>query len=296
MSSIIRNGVEFNGATTEDVTVVAFAEKAICDINGDKIPETYLKKEGFKKGGLFGANLYNSIYRGKDITSYFLDGSLYTRISSGNFDDLYVGDYFKATINGVEHTCRIAGFDIYMNSGGSENGLSVHHAVIVPDEPLTTAKMNETHTTENGYKGSMMRQNTISEINGYLEAVFNNHLLTITDYFSNSVNTTGHSPGKSDWIGCCDSAEWVESKADLLSEVEVYGTRVFGSSIYDVGLGVTQFPLFSLNHKMINPGRFDWWLRAVVSSTHFATISCYGFSTYHVAGDPINVRPRWIID
>lgn len=296
MSSIIRNGVEFNGATTEDVTVVAFAEKAICDINGDKIPETYLKKEGFKKGGLYGASLHNSIYRGKDVTSYFLDGSLFTRISSGEFDDLYVGDYFMATINGVEITCRIAGFDIYLHCGDSGNGLTTHHAVIVPDEKITNAKINETLTTENGYKGSAMRQTTIPLINGYLQTVFGEHLITVRDCISNSVNATIASPGISTSTGISNSSEWTDSISDLMSEVEVFGTRVFSSSSHDIGISRGQFPMFRINPKLINIKKTTMWLRAVVSSTSFACITDTGVATSHNVNLAHSVRPRWIID
>ena len=286
MSSIIRNGVEFTGATPEDVTVVAFAERAISDIDGNKLPDTYFKKEGFKKGGLYGANLYNSIFRGKDITNYFTDGSLYTRISSGEFTDLYVGDYFKATINGTDITCRIAGFDIYLNQGPHGKDLVQHHAVIVPDQALMHAAMNDTNITTGGYVGSKMYTTTLVTINSQLEAVFGSHLLTVRERLSRAVDAS---------TGVSSASRWFDSIADLMTEVEVYGTRVWSSSSNDFGTGMKQLPLFMLAPEFIIPGRFSWWLRAVVSSTGFADVSYDGGAGHHAASNSLGVRPRWLI-
>lgn len=45
------------------------------------------------------AGYHNSIFRGKNVTSYLTDGTLFTRISSGSFEDLFVGDYIVKTIS-----------------------------------------------------------------------------------------------------------------------------------------------------------------------------------------------------
>ena len=106
------------------------------------------------------AGFHNSIFRGKDVTSYFDDGSLFTRISSGNFNDLYVGDYvIKNNI-----AWRIAGFDVYYNKGNPNSGLTTHHAIIVPDKHLLTAFMNDTDTSVGGYAGSKMYTTTLPSV------------------------------------------------------------------------------------------------------------------------------------
>ena len=97
---------------------------------------------------------HNGIYRGKNIGSYYSNGSLYTRISSGEFTDLYIGDYFTTSLTGVDITWRIAAFDPYLNKGDALDVTS-HHAAIVPDAPLTNAVMNSTATSEGGFAGTV---------------------------------------------------------------------------------------------------------------------------------------------
>ena len=47
------------------------------------------------------AGSHNALFRGKDITSYFNDRTLWSRISSGTFEDLFVGDYIKKNNNWI---------------------------------------------------------------------------------------------------------------------------------------------------------------------------------------------------
>ena len=239
------------------------------------------------------AGFHNSHFRGKDITSYFTDGSLYTRINNGTFEDLYVGDYFTASINGTNYTCRLAGFDIYWNSGAT--ALQRHHAAVIPDTYFMTIGMNASHTTEGAYYNSRMRQETIPTINGYLEATFGNHLLTVRELLSNAMNAETPSGGYSAWNGASSNWDWYDSKAELMSEIEVYGSTVWSSSGYDTGIGRSQMPLFALAPKFINPGRFYWWLRGVANATHFCLVGVYGNASFHGAGDSGGVRPRWLI-
>lgn len=76
------------------------------------------------------AGAHNGIYRGKDISSYFSDGSLWSRINGTNgyslFEDLYVGDYI--VINGRSYT--IVDFDYYIRCGDTD--FNTHHLVMMP--------------------------------------------------------------------------------------------------------------------------------------------------------------------
>ena len=57
------------------------------------------------------AGWHNSFFRGKDITEYLTDGTLWKRVNGTDgyelFEDLYVGDYFVKN----SKTYRIAAFD-----------------------------------------------------------------------------------------------------------------------------------------------------------------------------------------
>ena len=127
----------------------------------------------------------------KDITSYFTDGTFYKRLHGTDgftlFEDLYVGDYFKAqndhnivvpaslkTQPGDTGTkwFTISDFDGNWNTGVDGNMLmqlnpqlpDQHHAGIVPGKGLDgsvnatfgAARMNQSDTTAGGFAGSQM--------------------------------------------------------------------------------------------------------------------------------------------
>ena len=243
-----------------------------------------------------GAGYHNSIFVDEDITSLYESGELYTRISNGTFDGLFVGMHFTAQYDGKPVVFRIAGFDIYLNNG--DTALTRHHAVIVPDSALCNAQMNASNTTEGAYYGSKMRNETILGSGGVdekLTATFGSHLLSFRELLSNTMDPNSVSGGYPGYKGASSNWAWYDSKSDLMSEVEVYGSAICGSSFFDVGTAKAQLPLFALAPHLINPGRFGWWLRAVVSSTHFAYVYYDGFASYDNASYTVGVRPRFLI-
>ena len=77
------------------------------------------------------AEFHNANPRGKDITAYLIDESLWDRINGANgyslFEDLYVGDYLTA--GGQDYV--IVDFDYYIRCGDSHD-LTAHHLVMMP--------------------------------------------------------------------------------------------------------------------------------------------------------------------
>lgn len=247
------------------------------------------------------AGFHNSIFRGKDITSKYTSGELYTQISNGTFDDLYIGDYFTASINSTNYTCRIAGFDSYWNDG--DTALQTHHVVIVCDETFSrNVYMESSNITSNGYAKSYMNINTIgsdSSGNGVLTsgwnqklyATFGSHLCKLREYLCNGASS-----------GTPNNGAWLDVYAALLGEIEVYGGPVWGKTAngtgYNVGIAKIQLPLFGLAPQYINPGRYWYWLRDVVSSTAFAIVDSYGRATAHDASNSSSnggLRPRFLL-
>ena len=244
------------------------------------------------------AAAHNAIYRGKNIQDKYIDGSLYTAIENGTFDDLFIGDYFDITITtslGGSETvrCMLAGFDVYWGCG--DTAMFTHHAVIVPANCFAaTAQMNVENITTGGYTGSAMYTTVLPVYQTALETVFGNRLLTNRELMTNAV-TDGKSSG---WA-------WFDCKLRLMSEAEVYGGNVWSGS-YDVGIAKTQLPLFTLNPAKIvcglgganyasNPARRDWWLSAVTGAAGFALVSSGGNASYAGASHAIGVRPRFLI-
>ena len=289
MASIYKDNVEYPCGGNNSTAY--FAQRALNDDMGNKIRDTYM---GIKSG----AGYHNSIFVDEDITSLYESGELYTRISNGTFDGLFVGMHFTAPYDGKSVVFRIAGFDIYLRNGDQGNGLTTHHAVIVPDSALCNAQMNASNTTENAYYGSKMRTETIlgaGGVNEKLTATFGSHLLSLRELLSNTMDPNSVSSGFPGYKGASSNWAWYDSKADLMSEVEVYGSAICGSSFFDVGSAKAQLPLFALAPHLINPGRFYWWLRAVVSSTLFAYVHGNGLAYGDAASYTRGVRPRFLI-
>lgn len=287
MASIYKDNVEYPCGGNNSTAY--FAQRALSDDMGNKIRDTYM---GIKSG----AGYHNSIFVDEDITSLYESGELYTRISNGTFDGLFVGMHFTAQYDGKPVVFRIAGFDIYLNNG--DTALTRHHAVIVPDSALCSAQMNASNTTEGAYAGSKMRNETILGSGGVdekLTATFGSHLLSFRELLSKTMNPDSVSGGYPGYKGASSDWAWYDSKSDLMSEVEVYGSAICGSSFFDVGSAKAQLPLFALAPHLINPGRFTWWLRAVVSSAYFAYVYNGGYADYCNAGYAFGVRPRFLI-
>ena len=245
---------------------------------------------------------HNAIFRGDDLFAkgYTID-DICAMISDGSFSDIYIGDYFtlSGTIENVpcfvEQTndegvktmvestqtvtyntkFRVAGLDTYLNTG--DTAFTKHHAVIVPDGVIGTNRMNSTNITTGGYAGSFMHTSVIPVYDTHFSEKLNNHLLEYRDLLSNST---------SNW-------SWSSIKTRLMSEPEVFGTRVFGSN-YDIGTAYRKFPLFELAPKYIC-NRNTYWLRAVSGSTNFACVYSSGLATNSSTSNVLGVRPRFVI-
>lgn len=265
----------------------------------------------------------------KDITTYYTNGSLWNRIAGTNgyslFEDIYVGDYFKMTraISAYERTgtyqttgsqyVTIAGLDTLMNNGDQNNGITYHHAVMIPGQGFGgtqhfgRARMNPTNVTTGGYKASEMNTLTIGDvvsagstaadatINQQLYAEFSTHLKTVREMITNAINETGYNRFGSA-TGCGSGWEWVNVQAILLSEVEAYGATVWSSSGYDTGCANRQLPLFAFSKQAQNNHTSYYWLKDIASAVLFCYSSGNGSSTYYRASyADAYVRPRFII-
>jgi len=244
------------------------------------------------------AGWHNSFFRGKDISDYITDGTLWKRIGGTDgydlFEDLYVGDYFLK--NSKKY--RIAGFDYWYNNG--DTACSTHHAVIVPDHNMlvadgsTTHWMHSSNSTSGGYVGTDFYAGTNGNTGkatclSEAEGVFGNaHILSHREYFTNA-STNGYA----------SAGSWYDSKVDIMNEQMVYGCRVFGDVMNGTNIPAaytidkSQLPLFALAPEFIC-NRANWWLRDVVSSTTFAYVHTYGSCGSNNASDAnLGVRPAF---
>jgi hypothetical protein len=284
---------------------------------------------------------HNAIFRGKNLTNVYTIDQMYSMIHSGNFDDLFLGDYFTTSIttdimthftgtsfdSGTVYyersgadlnnwvwtettdttpdaskvyatkltktetaTLMFAAFDYYYQTG--DTSLSTHHAILIPRGYgfATTAKMNPTNTTAGGYFNSDMHQIVLPCYAKSLKTALNNHLLSHKTWLTTTVNTSTPSMAGAGMTGASSASVWETTELQLMNEVQLYGTMVWSSSAYEVGVDNEKLPVFNF----INPvqyGRSYAWLRSVVSSTGFARCNVHGYATYDGASIASYVRP-----
>jgi hypothetical protein len=274
--------------------------------NSDIYTETEVNSllTGFMKFPIVAdAGFHNSIYRGKDITSYWTDGSIHSRIQGTNgyalFEDLFVGDYFStgsATINGTTKTWYwvIAGFDLRLGVGSSS--VSSHHAVLLPctsngqgADIICSSAMYDSVPFTQAYYGS--KAYTLMASGGAiatgLQSIFGSNLLTSSELLCTANNTSG--------VGT--SWGWNTVYAVLLSEVETYGSNVWGPATYDGGMDSRgQLPLFRLKPSMISTRSYNLWLRSLGgSASWFAFVNYSGYANLDTATSSFGIRPRFLI-
>ena len=248
----------------------------------------------------FNAYPHNGIYRGKNLGTFTSTAELETFLSSheiatGNFTDLYLGDYFTIQDGTYNANWMIAGFDTEFYKGWLDNSsnptpyITQHHLTLIPRVPLFNAQMNPTNTTSGGYKGSAMHTSTLPTVVSNLQTVLGSHLLKRYALLSNAVDTT-----RSNMYGTAGGASsswgWTEVYATLPSEVQIYGSTVWSSSGYDTGEACMKLPVFNfINHVQFS--RWNFWLRGVASSSSFCLASGDGSANTWVASGSLGVRP-----
>lgn len=238
------------------------------------------------------AGAHNAIYRGKSLGSTVTTAQ-YAAIKAGTFDDLYIGDYW--TIGGVNY--RIAAFDYYLNSG--DTSCTTHHVVIVPDTCLYNAQMHNTssggwesgaaNTTAGGYVGSDMYKSNLEQAKTTIKSAFSGHVLKHRIYLTNAVAN-----------GRASGGAWCDSEVDLMCEQMVYGSGIFspvsdGSNVpANYRVEKSQLPLFQHEPSRIC-NRATWWLRDVITASHFAYVNGNGLADYGNASSSLGVRPAFCI-
>ena len=238
------------------------------------------------------AGAHNAIYRGKSLGSTVTTAQ-YAAIKAGTFDDLYIGDYW--TIGGVNY--RIAAFDYYLNSG--DTNCTTHHVVIVPDTCLYNAQMHNTssggwesgaaNTTAGGYVGSDMYKSNLEQAKTTIKSAFSGHVLKHRIYLTNAVAN-----------GRASGGAWCDSEVDLMCEQMVYGSGIFspvsdGSNVpANYRVEKSQLPLFQHEPSRIC-NRAAWWLRDVITASHFAIVNYNGNASYDDASNSRGVRPAFCI-
>lgn len=238
------------------------------------------------------AGAHNGIYRGKDITSKFYDGTLSQQIADQTFDDIFIGDYIIGKVSKRKYL--VADINYRLHCGDTE--CKTPHILMIPERILGTAKMNDTNITTGAYIGSKMYTEYLAPFKTVIQNDFEvGHILQHKNYFANAVTNGYESAGA-----------WVDSTIELMNEIMVYGSNIFhnitnGTNIpTNHTIDKAQLSLFKLDKSKIialnDAGeRYWYWLRDVVSSSNFAYVSSYGTASSGGASNAYGVRPAFLI-
>lgn len=262
------------GGSTQRVTL----SKVLSDlniVNPDMVQDTMLRIMVPN-----GAAAHNCVYRGKNLGGSLTPAQA-AQISAGTFQDLYLGDYWS--IGGVNYL--IAGFDYWLNTG--DTPCTKHHVVVIPQNHLYTAAMNETNTTEGGYVGSQMYKTGLDQAKQTFANAFGAaHILNHREWLVNAVSNGKPSGGA-----------WFDSTIELPNENMMYGSHIFapasdGSTIpQNYTVCKSQLPLFRLAPQYSFTHSYWCWLRDVFSATSFGHAGSDGAADYYSASRVGGVRP-----
>ena len=237
------------------------------------------------------AGTHNGIYRGKDITDLFYDGTLSQQIAAGTFDDVFIGDYIIGKVSKRKYL--VADINYRLNMGDTE--CKTPHILMIPERIMGTAKMNDTNITTGAYVGSKMY---IEYLMPFKEVIYNDfeseHIVSHRNLFANATTNGYESAGG-----------WFHSDIELMNEIMVYGSNIFhniqnGANLaYNYTMDKQQLSLFRLKPDLTvarnDAGeRYWYWLRDVVSASYFALVDGNGIAT-NGASNSGGVRPAFLI-
>lgn len=197
---------------------------------------------------------------------------LQARTQSGNFAGLMIGDYIDIVLSsGHEMRYRIAAFDPYYKCADQAHG---HHVAMVPDEvvPVTgslAVNGDHIHWNSNGknqgtaankfpYLVSTLHQWETDVFYPMLPINVRERIKKHRGLLEERYSTAGDQTKATGWNWTDIGYVW------SLSEVEVYGSVVWGTIPYSYGFDC-QFPLFSLTKdriRYLGGSRATWWLRS----------------------------------
>lgn len=277
-----------NVTITVDPSTVYVNEQELNE-KAEELTEDYTGKINSLKQIVVASNAgaHNAIYRGKDITSKFYDGTLSQQIAAGTFDDIFIGDYIIGQTSGRKYL--VADINYRLHCGDTE--CTKPHVLMIPEKIMGTAQMNDSHVTTGGYFGSKMHTTNLVQFKNVIQNDFGSgHILNHRVVLTNAV-TDGKSSG---WA-------WYDSTIELMNESMVYGHNAWGSHHgYETGADKSQLSLFKHRPDLIVAlndagSRYWYWLRDVVSSSGFAGVYGSGYASDGSAGNSNGVRPAFLI-
>lgn len=232
---------------------------------------------------------HNMIYRGNNLGATLTEAQ-HTALSSGEFTDLYLGDYWtksvtipsgtytggdgeEATISAQTITLKaiIADFDtFYAGYASGYAAINTHHAAVIVSG-FGNVIWNKTNSTTGGYVNSLIHKWLVGSALPRIESWFgSSKVLSHQKLLTNTI--TGD--GASNWA-------WSAQKISLLSECQLYGSKIWGGSkstngAYDSAEAFKNLNVFNFIDANLPFGNKNIWLRDIASAESAARLNGNG--------------------
>lgn len=266
---------------------------------------------------------HNAIFGGRDLTNVYTVDEMYEMIHSGNFDGLYVGDYFTKSIT----------TDIYTHFTGEafESGVTYYEMSGTINNRVWTVTEDTTPQSNKTYATKLTKTENVDLMFAAFDYYYNvgdtaftaHHAVLIprtafaTTAKMNPTNTTTGGYYNSDmhqiilpcyakslktalnnhilahrtWLTTANnSATWSDSELQLMNETQLYGRTIYANTVYEVGVDNKILPIFNFT-TAVQYNRNGVWLRSIVNTTNFARCGSDGNPGSFGAQNALNVRP-----
>ena len=252
-----------------------------------------------------------TVYQGVDLTAKFAKeiadfggdewAWIKNRIQNANYDGLHIADYIPFTTNDATnqytHEAQIAGIDTYYEN--NYPNVCPHHIDFITrdcyqlnrwtDGGVTyttvwneTSNNNGTANEQSPWKASYLYNLLNNVMYNYLPSNLRSQIISkdcLTEYrYSDSGILTDSNSWDWDTLG----------KLWLPTEMEVYGTCVWGTKGYSIGSCI-QYPIFANRNKIKHVGRTGsrctWWLITPRSGSYsdICYVGGYGGTAFYDA-------------
>lgn len=235
--------------------------------------------------------VHRNTYRGKNLGTSFTETQKQA-ISSGTFDDIYVGDYWVDGTNKY----RVADINYWFHLGLEPK---TPHIIVIPDNSLYTEAMSTANAS--GYGNSTLHKSNYTKAKTFLSNVFgdDNFVTNAEMAFANSTNP--NSSAVSTIVNGIESMTIAQVFGNACVTSVQGGTDVNQWITVDLPQGAryVQFSLFQLNPSKISADiQKGYWLGQIGPNNAARGYNIGGnssFGSVPITDSAVGVRPFAII-
>ena len=257
---------------------------------------------------------HNRVNTCKNLLQKYTLEQLSSMISSGNFDDIYVGDYIEMKMTSDYGTEKVRWLvaDIDYFYGKTDVPITDHHIVLLAEDCFKDLnRINSNNTTTGGFAGCEIYTTTLPKYDTAIINAFGaSHILSYHQLLTIANNDTIPSMAGDNFSGASSNWGWADGAGTnphittlmLMTDIQV-STKVISSSYFDTGINNSQFSLFrELPEKILCGRGFNakieknnaYFLCVFVKSISSGLVSADGFFSFTNKNNNRGLRPYFL--